>query len=64
MLEVIKTCSTTQRVPRQSLNQGSQAAGYSQGLVQQLRQSYQMCLSEELCVETVVFEDIQMARTE
>jgi len=66
-LEIIKTCSTTQGVPQQSLNQLTQSENFSQGLVQQLRQSYQICVSEELgeCgAEPVAFEDIQFARSE
>ena len=45
-LEVIKTCSTTQQVPSQSLVSTAVESAYSNNLVEQLMQSYQMCLSE------------------
>ena len=46
-LEVISTCSTTQHVPTQGLNLDVERNSYSSELVQQLRQSYQVCLVEE-----------------
>jgi len=46
-LEVIRARSTTQRVPTQGSHLGLERNSYSTELVQQLRQSYQVCLAEE-----------------